>query len=186
MQVPAHPDSRKYLRFVALNQVFQFKALCFGLSTAPQVFTRVMAPVSAILRCLGVRMCRYLDDWLISASSRSLVIQAVDTVVHLCQELGIVINWEKSNLLPSQRVVYLGGDPRHHSFQGFSLPSESREAMLKRGRILVLRRAASFFLADAPLGTFLLDSSHSGRQVADVIPSAPASPPVESGGQLDT
>ena len=37
---------------------------------APQVFTRVMAPVSAILHHLGIRMCRYLDDWLIQAPSR--------------------------------------------------------------------------------------------------------------------
>ena len=81
---------------------FQFKALCFGLSTAPQVFTRVMAPVSAILHRLGIRMCRYLDDWLIQAPSRSLVLQALETVVHLCQDLGVVINWEKSNLLPLQ------------------------------------------------------------------------------------
>ena len=86
LQVPIHPDSCKYLRFVALNQVFQFKALCFGLSTALQVFTRVMAPVLAILHRLGVRMCRYLDDWLIQASSCSLVIQALDSTVQLCQE----------------------------------------------------------------------------------------------------
>ena len=57
LQIPIHPDSRKYLRFVALSQVFQFKALCFGLSTAPQVFTRVMAPVSAFLHRLGICMC---------------------------------------------------------------------------------------------------------------------------------
>ena len=49
LQVPIHPDSRRYLRFVALNQVFQFKAFCFGLSTAPRVFTWVMAPVSTFL-----------------------------------------------------------------------------------------------------------------------------------------
>ena len=108
LQIPVHLDSCKYLRFVALNQVFQFKALCFGLSTALQVFTWVMAPVSAILHRLNIRMCRYLDDWLIQASSHSLVLQALNTVVHLCQELGIIINREKSNLLPSQRVVYLG------------------------------------------------------------------------------
>ena len=36
LQVPIHPDSCKYLRFVASGQVYQFKALCFGLSTAPQ------------------------------------------------------------------------------------------------------------------------------------------------------
>ncbi|XP_066962241.1 uncharacterized protein [Macrobrachium rosenbergii] len=36
--VPIHPDSRKFLRFVFEGQVYQFHALCFGLSTAPQVF----------------------------------------------------------------------------------------------------------------------------------------------------
>ena len=108
LQVPTHPDSRKYLRFVALNQVFQFKALCFGLSTAPQVFTRVMALVSAFLHRLGIHLCCSLGDWLILASSRPLVLQALDTVLRLCQELGIVVNWEKSNLLPAQTVVYLG------------------------------------------------------------------------------
>ena len=92
LQVPIHPDSCKYLRFVALNQVYQFKALCFGLSTAPQVFTRVMAPVSTFLHHLGIRIRRYLDDWLIQAPSRLLVLQALDTVLQLCQELGIVVN----------------------------------------------------------------------------------------------
>ena len=33
LQVLVHPDSRKYLRFVALGKVFQFKALCFGVSS---------------------------------------------------------------------------------------------------------------------------------------------------------
>ena len=49
LQVPMHPESRKFLRFVACGKVYQFKVLCFGLSTAPQVFTWVMAPVSAFL-----------------------------------------------------------------------------------------------------------------------------------------
>ena len=38
-------SSGKFLRFVAFGEVCQFKVLCFGLSTAPQVFTRVMVPV---------------------------------------------------------------------------------------------------------------------------------------------
>ena len=69
-QVPIHPDSRKYLRFVAFGRVYQFKALCFGLSMAPQVFTRVMALVSAFLHRAGIRIRCYLDDWLIQAASR--------------------------------------------------------------------------------------------------------------------
>ena len=70
LQVLMHPESRKFLRFVACGKVYQFKVLCFGLSTAPQVFTWVMAPVSAFLHRTGIRLHRYLDDWLIQASSR--------------------------------------------------------------------------------------------------------------------
>ena len=46
-QIPIHGSSRKLLRFMSEGTVYQFKALCFGLSTAPQVFTRVFAAVSA-------------------------------------------------------------------------------------------------------------------------------------------
>ena len=69
LQIPVHPESRRFLRFVAHGQVYQFTALCFGLSMAPQVFSRVMAPVSAILHTCGIRMRRYLDDWLVQSSS---------------------------------------------------------------------------------------------------------------------
>ena len=32
LQVPVHPESHPFLRFVSKGRVFQFKALCFGLS----------------------------------------------------------------------------------------------------------------------------------------------------------
>ena len=95
-----------------------------------------------------------------------------------CHQLGEV----QSPSIPESGVSR--GDPGFHSFQGFSLPSESREAMLNRRRILVLGRAASFFLVNASRGTVLLDSFHSGRQVADAIPTAPSSPSVGSGRRL--
>ena len=53
-------------------------------------------------------MRRYLDDWLIQASSREQVLLALETVLQLCRALGIVVNWEKSQLIPTQRMVYLG------------------------------------------------------------------------------
>ena len=90
------------------GKVYQFKVLCFGLSTAPQVFTRVMAPVSAILHRMGVRLRRYLDDWLLQASSREQVLLALRTVLQLCRRLGIVVYWEKSQVIPTQQMVYLG------------------------------------------------------------------------------
>ena len=56
----------------------------------------------------GIRLRRYLDDWLIQASSREQVLLALESVLQLCGELGIIVNWEKSHLVPSQRVEYLG------------------------------------------------------------------------------
>ena len=108
LQVPGHPDSHKYLRFVAFDKPYQFRALCFGLATAPQVFTRVTAPISSILHSLRIRIRHYLDDWRIQANSREAVLQALETVLSLCRELGIVVNPAKSNFVPAQRVQYLG------------------------------------------------------------------------------
>ena len=68
LQVPVHPESRRFLCFVAHGRTYQLKALCFSLSTAPQVFPRVMAPVSVVLLSLGIRMRHYRDDWLVQAS----------------------------------------------------------------------------------------------------------------------
>ena len=108
LQVPIHHDSRRFLRFVVDGKPFQFRVLCFGLTTAPQVFTRIMAPVSTILHRHGVRMLRYLDDWLIVASSEIACLQSRDRLLAVCTELGIQVNLTKSSLVPSQSIVYLG------------------------------------------------------------------------------
>ena len=53
LQIPIHPASRWFLRFTAGGRTWQFRVLCFGMFTAPQVFTRVMAPVSEF-GCFGI------------------------------------------------------------------------------------------------------------------------------------
>ena len=130
LQVPVHRDSRRYLRFVVDGKTFQFRVLCFGLTTAPQVFTRIMAPVSAILHRHGVRMLRYLDDWLILASSKIACIQSRDRLLSVCTELGIQVNLTKSSLVPSQSLVYLGMEI--HSLPFIARPTPARANNLIR------------------------------------------------------
>ena len=108
LQVSIHPSSRCYLRFCVGESVFQFRALCFGLSTAPQAFTRVMAPVSSIMHRHGFQILRYLDDWLVLGSSFQEIVRARDFLLWLCQQLGILINIPKSSLTPTQSLNYLG------------------------------------------------------------------------------
>ena len=50
----------------------------FGLSTAPQVFTRVTAPVSFIIHRFGYRILRYLDGRLFLVSSFQEITRAKD------------------------------------------------------------------------------------------------------------
>ena len=42
LHIPIHPASRKYLRFSLEGTIYQFRALPFGISTAPFVFTNLM------------------------------------------------------------------------------------------------------------------------------------------------
>ena len=63
--IPVANRSRRYLRFVVNGTAYQFKALSFGLSTAPLFFTRVMNEVAAYAHRKGGQLHIYLDDWLI-------------------------------------------------------------------------------------------------------------------------
>ena len=114
---------------------------------APQVFSRVMAPVSAILHSWGIRMRRYLDDWLVQSSSRDSLLRDLQRVLDLCRELGIVVNTEKSHLEPSQALQYLGVVIDARSFR--ASPSPERVARL-------LSTAGEFLSsADPPASTWL-------------------------------
>ena len=182
VQVPIHLESHKFLRFVVFGRVYRFRALRFGFSTAPQVFTRVMAPVSVILHSLGVHLRRYLDDWLIQASSREAVLQPLEVVISLCLELGIVINLDKSNFVPAQCVQYLG-TILDSVFQGFTLPSESREAAINRRRI-PLQAAARLYLAGSSGCSLLPCSSDSRQSPSHEVSPAPTSLLLGQGGRF--
>ena len=130
LQVPIHPESRRYLRFTMGGVSYQFRVLCFGLTTAPQVFTRLMAPISAILHRYGIRMLRYLDDWLIVAESRTACLQARERLLQVCEELGLQVNFKKLSLIPSQDMTFLG--MQIQSVRFVAKPTETRvENLLK-------------------------------------------------------
>ena len=125
LQVPVHPSSRHYLRFCVGDSILQFRALCFVLSTAPQMFTHDMAPISSIMHHYGFRILRYLDDWLVLGSSFREIVRARDFLLWLCLELGIRFNLGKSSLTPSQMLDYLGMRLQMRSLRVFPTPKLS-------------------------------------------------------------
>ena len=107
-QIPIHLDSWPYLQIVLQDKVYQFKALCFSLATAPQVLTRVFTLVLERVHLRGILPLRYLGDWLVIAELVPLLLQHQEHLLQLYWDLGIVINWEKSDLKLSSRAQYLG------------------------------------------------------------------------------
>ena len=106
--IPIQEQSRKYLRFHVQGQTYQFKALPFGLSTAPMEFTVVTKEVKLMAIHKGIRIHQYLDEWLVRARSHQACLQHTQILVKLCQDLGWLVNLEKSELEPKQVFNFVG------------------------------------------------------------------------------
>ena len=106
--IPIQEQSRKYLRFHIRGRTYQFKALPFGLSTAPVEFTVLVKAVKLMASHRGIRIHQYLDDWLVRAKSHRACLQHTQTLVEMCQELGWLVNTDKSELEPKQVFNFVG------------------------------------------------------------------------------
>ena len=91
----------RYLRFTVGQELFQFAVLHFGITSAPWVFTKVMAEIAAHLSRSGVPFFPYLDDWLLKAGSAQAVDTHLQTTVDLLHSLRFTINRPKSHLTPT-------------------------------------------------------------------------------------
>ena len=103
-----HPESQPSLRFRWRGQLYQYCSLPFGLNVAPYVFTKLLRPVMAVLREQGIRLVIYLDDILVMGASALEAAQHLESTKLLLDELGFIINTEKSVFLPAQSLEYLG------------------------------------------------------------------------------
>lgn len=108
LSVPVHESSRKFLRFVWKGTCYQFKALPFGLCSAPRIFTKILKPVAAFLRRKSIRILIYLDDFLLLAATMEEAVENTQLVVTLLHSLGFTVNLQKSLLIPTQVITFLG------------------------------------------------------------------------------
>ena len=86
-------------------------------------------------------MFAYIDDWLIIANSEAEAASRTDEVVSLLEELGWLINREKSSLQPTQSIVYLGA--RLDFTQGVAFPTTERLLNLYQSVGSILSKPAS-------------------------------------------
>lgn len=152
--VPVAPEHRKFLRFRWGGRLYQFRCLPFGLATAPWLFTKLMKPVIARLRAMGVRCVIYLDDLILMADTRALASEHAKVVTQLFCTLGLRVNVEKSELRPS----------RVRKFLGFHINTKSMVLQLPPKRLGDLKRQCRRLLVMAEKGRLTTP-----RQLAGVL-----------------
>ena len=106
--VPIVPRHSRFLRFFFQGMAYVYTRLPFGYTLAPRTFTKCMNAALQPLREQGVRVLAYLDDLLVLAPSSRLAMEHTTSLVSHLNRLGFAIDWEKSSLVPSCQVTYLG------------------------------------------------------------------------------
>ena len=150
-----------YLRVAVGGKVYQFRALPFGLSPAPREFCQVTGVLCTLLHKLTIYLHLYLDDWLLRATSRAICLAHTQVALEKAQNLGFLVNWTKSERVPTQRFVFLG--EANDLVAGLVRPSE--EAVSKVLTLCRVLRRQSLQTA-----RFLLRLLGVLNSVADIIP----------------
>ena len=102
-----HPQFRKYLGFQWKKQYYVFNVLPFGCNVSPYYFNKTIRTVVQYLRQNDLRFASFVDDGLLCAQPKDIETQTkflVDTYVRL----GLVINYEKSELVHKSEIVFIG------------------------------------------------------------------------------
>ena len=138
--IDIHPDYHKYLGFhweiESGTRYFQFTVLCFGISTACYIFTKVLRPLTKRWRGNGIKSVLYIDDGIGAKAGKYCAYVAGQEMFHDLSSAGFHINLSKSNFEPTQRGQWLGTiiDTQNMTFY---VPPEKLENLKKDIRILL-------------------------------------------------
>ena len=106
--MPVAQEHRKYLRFIWRSKLYQYTCFPNGLSSAPRLFTKLMKPCYAHLRCQGHIVSGYIDDTNLQQQLFNDALNSLNGCKSLFTSLGLLIHPEKSLNIPSQIATVLG------------------------------------------------------------------------------
>jgi hypothetical protein len=108
-----HVDiDRRYWTFLGFEwegQFYEFCVLPFGLNIACYVFTKLVKPLAARWRKVGIRVLQYIDDWIFFVAPGAHA-EAVRLVLNDCERAGWIVNRLKCTGLasPERRIDWIG------------------------------------------------------------------------------
>jgi hypothetical protein len=106
--IPVAYEHKRYFRFQWRGKIFEFNAVPNGYRDGPRIFTKLLKPVFAKLRADGHICTGFIDDSLLGGATYDECYNTACVSHDLLQKLGFLMNDEKSDIIPSQKVTYLG------------------------------------------------------------------------------
>lgn len=108
LSFPLHPSMFKFFTFEFERRYYCFVRLPFGFNKAPYICTQLLSVVSFRLKVHhNIVHTRYLDDWLLCASTDSAGATAQASTKQVFRDFGLVNNTEKQ-VGPTQCIEFLG------------------------------------------------------------------------------
>jgi hypothetical protein len=83
-----HPSHRKYCRFrhPQTGRRLQWRTVSFGVAEAPRMCTKLLRPLMAILKQLGIRCIIYIDDILLLHQNALQLARSMAVAINLLQQ----------------------------------------------------------------------------------------------------
>lgn len=106
--ITINDNFKKYLRFSWKEQLYEFQVMAFGLSSAPRIFTKILKPVYAFFRKIGICCIYYIDDSLCINNDSDQCSKNANFMIQKLENLGYRVNLKKSVLIPTKRIVFFG------------------------------------------------------------------------------
>lgn len=91
LHIHIHERFRKYLAFAFKHQLYFFKALLFGLISAPYAFTRILNHLIRYLRQAGYNLLSYLNEWILWDDSEEGCKTATEAAFLTLAQLGFLV-----------------------------------------------------------------------------------------------
>ena len=152
--IPIAEEHRCFLRFVWMDELYQFTALPNGLSSGPRIFTKVLKPVYAHLRQLGPITCGYIDDSYIMGDTYDTCLTSIRATHDLFKSLGFFVNYDKSVLVPTRQIEHLGF-LLNSANMTVSLTSSKKANLISKCRVVLQDPAPSIRAVAELIGIFV-------------------------------
>ena len=145
-------EHQQYLGFSWNGSCYKFTVLPFGLSSACNIFTKLLRPLVKRWRGIGIKIVLYLDDGILTHLSEQTLSVQLGTVMNDLDCAGFVINYEKSCLNPVTRLTWLGMviDTRAYSI---SLPEQKEAILLGKLSCILQKQTATARQISSVAGT---------------------------------